>query len=193
MQFASDSPDLPELLSTAGASGGASTVTLDQRPGLTPDVRAFSPPALASATAPPSATPPSLALSPPTPKQRSLEPREGSDGAPTPATPDVDGASCTTPTDGSVDADDGGVEAEDYAEVDAIGKNRVEVVVDMSTTGDWNGLSTLEKPRETDYDRPAKGWKTSLAKTFGFFFFFGLNAFLIAYLVPMVFKAMLGL
>ena len=190
MQFASDSPDLPEYLLAAaaggsGAAGSGSGAALDAtRTGLTPDVRAFSPP--------------SLALSPPTPthKQASAEPESAAAAAnaavpPAPATPDG-GVSAATPVEGSeVDGSEGGSVDADAVQLEE--KPRVEVIVDMSATGDWNGLSTLEKPRETDYDRPEKGWKTSLAKTFGFFLFFGLNAFLIAYLVPIVFKAMLGL
>ena len=123
-----------------------------------------------------------------------MTPESGSNGVATPAasaTPDG-----VTPTRRSVVDQTVVVDGEDDVDdvdVGLVEKKQVEIVVDMSTTGDWNGLSTLEKPRETDYDRPTKGWKTSLAKTVGFFLFFGINGLLIGYLVPMVFRAMLGL
>jgi len=193
--LASDSPDLPEILlpgdadggeGVGGAGGGSNT-----RTGITPDLRAYPPPPYELSNAA-SATQPSVGLSPPTPTQL-------------PATPDFNGV-CRTPEaasiNASVEGDGSGSpgsrsvdeDEENDEAVEALPEEpKVEIIVDMSATGDWNGLSTLEKPRETDYDRPEKGWKTSLAKTFGFFLFFGLNAFLISYLVPMVFRAMLGL
>ena len=64
---------------------------------------------------------------------------------------------------------------------------------DMATTGNWKDFSTLEMPRETNYDRPPPGCRTRAAKICGFFLFFGCNAFFIAYLVPLVLKAMLGI
>ena len=66
-------------------------------------------------------------------------------------------------------------------------------VPDMATSGDWKDFSTLEKPRETNYVRPAPGCGTKAAKIIGFIFFFACNGLLIAYLVPLILKAMLGI
>merc|ERR1712136_350449 len=66
-------------------------------------------------------------------------------------------------------------------------------IPDMATSGNWTDFSTLEKPRETNYERPAPGCRTKAAKIAGFFLFFGCNGFPIAYLVPLVLKAMLGI
>jgi len=64
---------------------------------------------------------------------------------------------------------------------------------EMATTGNWKDYSTLEMPRETDYDRPPPGCRTSATKILGFLLFFGCNGLFIAYLVPLVLKAMLGI
>ena len=78
-------------------------------------------------------------------------------------------------------------------EIDGAEVEPADEIPDMATTGNWNDFSTLEKPRETNYVRPLPGCRTKLAKIFGFILFFGCNGFMIAYLIPIILKAMLGM